>query len=162
MARITQQKITPFLSFENQAEAAAKFYVSVFKRSKLLGLSRYGEAGPMPKGSVMTADFRIEGQRFTALNGGPSGFNQAVSFAVHCRTQNEVDYYWRRLTSGGGREIMCGWLQDKFGLSWQIVPDLLLELVTGKDKAKAARAMGAMMKMKKIDIAGIKRAALGR
>jgi predicted 3-demethylubiquinone-9 3-methyltransferase (glyoxalase superfamily) len=153
-------KITPFLWFDNNAEEAAKFYTSVFKNSKLGEIGRYGDAGPGPKGSVMTASFSIEGLEFTALNGGPHfKFNESVSFVVHCKTQEEVDEYWAKLTADGGQEVQCGWLKDKFGMSWQIVPDALLELISDKDAAKVQRVMQAMMQMVKIDIGKLKQAA---
>jgi len=153
-------KITPFLWFDDKAEEAAKFYTSVFKNSKLGAISRYGDAGPGPKGSVMTASFSIEGMEFTALNGGPHfKFNESVSFVVHCKTQQEVDEYWSKLLADGGQESQCGWLKDKFGMSWQITPDRLVELITNKDAAKSQRAMQAMMQMTKIDIAKIEQAA---
>ena len=153
-------KITPFLWFENQAEEAATFYVSVFKNSKITRVTRYGDAGPKPKGTVMTVDFELDGQEFTALNGGPEfKFNEAVSFTVNCKTQQEVDEFWRKLTAGGGQEIECGWLKDKYGLAWQITPTILTELIGDPDPQKANRVMAAMMKMKKIDIATLKRAA---
>jgi predicted 3-demethylubiquinone-9 3-methyltransferase (glyoxalase superfamily) len=153
-------KITPFLWFENQAEEAATFYVSVFKNSKITRVTRYGDAGPKPKGTVMTVDFELDGQEFTALNGGPEfKFNEAVSFTVNCKTQEEVDEFWRKLTAGGGQEIECGWLKDKYGLAWQITPTILTELIGDPDPQKANRVMAAMMKMKKIDIATLKRAA---
>lgn len=153
-------KITPFLWFDNRAEEAAKFYTSVFKNSKLGAISRYGDAGPGPKGSVMTASFSIEGVEFTALNAGPHfKFNESVSFVVHCNMQEEVDEYWSKLTADGGQEGDCGWLKDKFGMSWQITPNRLLELIGDKDPAKSQRAMQAMMQMKKIDIAKIEQAA---
>jgi len=152
-------KITPFLWFDGQAEEAAKFYVSVFKNSKMGKVVRYGEAGPGPKGSVMVASFQVDGQEFTALNGGPQfKFTEAVSFVVHCKTQEEVDYYWDKLLASGGQESMCGWLKDKFGLSWQITPDALLELVSDPDPAISQSVMKAMMQMRKIDIEGLKRA----
>jgi predicted 3-demethylubiquinone-9 3-methyltransferase (glyoxalase superfamily) len=153
-------KITPFLWFDNNAEDAAKFYTSVFKNSKLGEIRRYGDAGPGPKGSVMIASFSIEDIEFTALNGGPHfKFNESVSFVVHCKTQEEVDEYWSRLTADGGQEGDCGWLKDKFGMSWQITPSRLLELIGDKDPAKSQRAMRAMMQMKKIDIAKIEQAS---
>src|SRR4051812_32297791 len=149
------RKITPFLWFDTQAEEAAKFYVSVFKDAKLGKVTRYGDAGPGPKGSVMTASFQIEGEEFTALNGGPQfKFTEAVSFVVHCQDQAEVDYYWDKLTASGGKEVACGWLKDRYGLSWQIVPKELPELV-----AKSPSAMQAMLQMKKLDIAALQRAA---
>ena len=153
------QKITSMLWFDGKAEEAAKFYVSIFKNSKMGKVVRYGDAGPGPKGSVMVASFEVEGQEFTALNGGPQfKFNESVSFVVHCKTQQEVDYYWDKLLAGGGQESMCGWLKDKFGLSWQITPDALLELLSDPDPAISQSVMKAMMQMKKIDIEGLKRA----
>jgi len=149
------QKITPFLWFDHQAEEAAKFYVSVFKDSKMGQVSRYGEGMPLPKGTVMKAAFEIEGQSFVALNGGPQfKFTEAVSFVVNCETQKEIDYYWDKLTGGGGNEVQCGWLKDKYGLSWQIVPTVLPQLVK-----KSGRVMEALMHMKKLDIAALERAA---
>jgi predicted 3-demethylubiquinone-9 3-methyltransferase (glyoxalase superfamily) len=156
------QKITPFLWFDANAEEAVAFYTSVFKDSKVLATSRYGEAGPGPKGSVMTMNFVLDGQEFIALNAGPHfQFNEAVSFVVDCETQQEVDYYWTKLTAGGGKEVQCGWLKDKFGLSWQITPTILPQLLQDKDAQKANRVMQAMMKMVKIDIEGLKRAYKG-
>jgi predicted 3-demethylubiquinone-9 3-methyltransferase (glyoxalase superfamily) len=153
------QKITPFLWFDNNAEEAAKFYVSVFKKGKIRSVSRYSEGAPAPAGTVMTVEFDLLGQRFVALNGGPVfKFNEAISFVVSCKTQREVDYYWKKL-SAGGKEVQCGWLQDKYGVSWQIVPTVLMELMMSKDRAKAARVTQAMMKMVKLDIAGLKKAA---
>jgi len=155
------QKITPFLWFDTQAEAAANFYVSIFKNSKVLSLTRCGDAGPGPKGSVLTAQFELEGLPFTALNGGPHfKFTEAVSFVVNCTTQEEVDHFWDQLVEGG-KESQCGWLKDKYGMSWQIVPTVLVELLQDKDPAKASRVMQAMMKMVKIDIETLKRAAAG-
>jgi len=154
------QKITPFLWFDSQAEEAANFYVSVFKNSKVASISRYGEAGPGPAGSVMTVSFELDGQPFTALNAGPAfKFTEAISFVVHCKTQEEVDHYWNKLTSAGGQESMCGWLKDKYGLSWQITPTALIELLNVPDREKSKRVMSAMMKMKKIDIAELQKAA---
>ena len=136
------QNITPFLWFDNQAEEAANFYVSVFKNSKIKQISHYGDAGPGPKGSVMLVAFEINGQEFMALNGGPQfKFTEAVSFVVHCKTQDEVDYYWEKLTADGGATSQCGWLKDKYGLSWQITPDMLLELINDPDAAKAKRVI---------------------
>ena len=150
------QKITPFLWFDNQAEEAMNFYVSIFKNSKVLSVNRYGEGAPAPKGTVMTANFQLEGQAFTALNGGPMfKFTPAISFVVHCETQAEVDEYWAKL-SAGGKENQCAWLEDKFGVSWQIVPNVLIELLSDTDPAKAGRVMQAMMQMTKIDIAMLK------
>lgn len=152
------QKISPFLWFDNQAEQAAQFYVSVFPKSKILSVSRYGDAGPGPKGTVMTVDFELSGQRFIALNGGPQfKFTEAISFSVDCKTQEEVDRYWGRL-SEGGEEGPCGWLKDRYGLSWQINPTVLGKMLGDPDRAKAKRAMEAMLKMKKIDIAELKKA----
>ena len=152
------QKITPFLWFDGQAEEAANFYVSIFPNSKIRKVMRYSEAGPAPAGSVMTVDFELDGQRFTALNGGPVyKFTAAISFVVHCQTPDEGDHYWDKL-SAGGSEVQCGWLKDKYGLSWQVVPSALIELVQDKDPAKSQRVMAAMMQMKKIDIAGLKAA----
>ena len=151
------QEITPFLWYDNQAEEAANFYVSIFKNSKVLSLVRYGEAGPGPKGSVMTVEFELEGQKFVGLNGGPLfKFTEAVSFAIKCETQEEVDYFWEKLTADGGAESQCGWLKDKYGLSWQVVPTALIEML--KDSAKSQRVMQAVMQMKKIDIETAKKA----
>jgi len=154
--------ITPFLWFDNQAEEAMNFYVSVFKNSKVLDISRFGSEGPGPKGQVMTATFELNGQQFTALNGGPQnfGFSEAISFYVSCENQEEVDYLWERLTDGG-EPGPCGWLKDKYGLSWQIVPTALTDLLGDKDPARAGRAMQAMLKMSKIDIEGLRKAANG-
>jgi predicted 3-demethylubiquinone-9 3-methyltransferase (glyoxalase superfamily) len=153
------QKISPFLWFDNQAEEAAKFYTSIFRHSSMGKISRYGDAGPGPKGSVMTVEFQLEGQEFVALNGGPLfKFNEAVSFVVNCETQAEVDYYWAEL-SAGGEEVQCGWLKDKYGLSWQIVPTILGELMTEKDDAKSQRVVQAMLKMVKLDIRTLEAAA---
>ena len=154
------QKISPFLWFDSNAEEAANFYVSIFKDSKILKIARYGEAGPGPAGSVMVVNFQIEGQDFIALNGGPLfKFTEAISFVINCQTQEEVDHYWNRLTAGGGQESQCGWLKDKYGLSWQVTPTILGELLADKDQKKAQRVMQAMLQMKKIDIAALKRAA---
>src|SRR5215467_3549086 len=153
------QKITPMLWFDTQAEEAAKFYVSVFPKSKILKTARYGDAGPGAKGSVMTVEFELAGQRMTALNGGPQfKFTEALSLVVDCKDQKEVDHYWSKL-SKGGEESMCGWLKDRYGLSWQVTPRILIELVSGADKKKARRVMEAMFKMRKIDIAALKAAA---
>jgi len=155
------QKITPFLWFDNNAEEAAKFYASVFPNSKILKTARYGEAGPGPKGSVMTVEFELDGQRMIALNGGPQfKFTEAISLSVDCKTQEEVDHYWTKL-SQGGKEQPCGWLKDKYGLSWQVNPAILGELLSGPDAKKAKRVMEAMLKMKKIDIEGLKKAYAG-
>ena len=156
------QKITPFLWFDGRAEEAANFYTSVFKNSKIGTVSRYGEGGPGPKGSVMSATFQLEGQEFIALNGGPQySFTPAISFFIHCETQEEVDHYWDKL-SEGGRTVQCGWLQDKFGLSWQVIPTILFKLLNDKDPAKSKRVMQAMLKMIKLDIQGLKDAYEGK
>jgi predicted 3-demethylubiquinone-9 3-methyltransferase (glyoxalase superfamily) len=151
---------TPFLWFDTNAEEAVNFYISVFRNSKIVNMSRYGDAGPGPKGQVMVASFEINGQPFMALNGGPIfKFNESVSFVMTCDTQEEIDDYWSKLTQDGGQESMCGWLKDKFGLSWQIVPAELSALMRDKDPARAKRATEAMFKMRKLDIAALKRAA---
>ena len=156
------QKITTFLWFDGNAEEAVNFYTSVFKNSKIRDTVRYGESGPRPKGDVMIIDFELNGQQFTALNGGPEfKFNEAISLLVHCDSQEEVDYYWEKLQEGGGQEIDCGWLKDKFGLAWQITPDVLLDLIRDSDEKKKDRVMKAMMQMKKIDIKKIQEAAQG-
>lgn len=153
------QKISPFLWFETEAEDAAKFYVSIFRNSRIVKVARYGDAGPGPKGGVMTVGFELEGQTFTALNGGPMlKFNEAISFVVDCTTQAEVDHYWDRLLDGGTAR-QCGWLKDRYGLSWQIVPRVLVELLSGSDPAKAGRVMQAMLGMVKLDIAKLQQAA---
>jgi predicted 3-demethylubiquinone-9 3-methyltransferase (glyoxalase superfamily) len=155
------QKITPFLWFDGKAQEAANFYVSIFKNSKILNLARYGEAGPGPKGTVMLATFQIEGQKFMALNGGPQyTISPAISFYVDCETQAEVDELWEKLTAGGS-EVQCGWLRDKFGVSWQIIPKALIELMQDKDPVKSQRVFKAMMGMIKIDIEALKRAYRG-
>lgn len=155
------QKITPFLWFNGQAEEAMNFYVSIFKNSKVITVQRYGDAGPGPKGSVMSATFQLEGQDFYALNGGPQfTFTPAISFFVSCETQGEVDELWEKL-SEGGEKGRCAWLKDKFGLSWQIVPTALGKLLSDKDPEKSKRVMQAMMKMGKIDIAGLQKAYEG-
>jgi predicted 3-demethylubiquinone-9 3-methyltransferase (glyoxalase superfamily) len=152
------QKITPFLWFDGKAEEAMNFYVSIFKNSKPGQIVRYGDAGPGPKGSVMTVTFQIEGQEFYALNGGPVfNFTPAISFFVNCETQQEVDDLWDKLCEGG-KPNRCGWLQDKFGISWQIIPKALGEMLHDPDPVKSKRVMGAMMQMAKIDIAGLKQA----
>ena len=152
------QKITPFLWFNDKAEEAMRFYVSIFKNSKVGNISRYGDAGPGPKGTVMVAQFELDGQEFLALNGGPQfTFSPAVSFVVNCKTQDEVDEYWEKL-SAGGETNQCGWLRDKYGLSWQIVPTILGELMQDKDPEKSGRVMKAMLQMHKIDIEGLKKA----
>lgn len=156
------QRITPFLWFEkNNAEEAMNHYVSIFPNSKVLRVTRYGETGPGAPGTVMTADFELDGQQFVGLNGGPHDkFNWAVSFVVNCETQEEVDYYWEKL-SEGGEKSRCGWVKDKFGLWWQVTPTILTELIGDKDPDKVNRVMEAMMKMDKIEIAPIKRAYSG-
>jgi predicted 3-demethylubiquinone-9 3-methyltransferase (glyoxalase superfamily) len=158
------QRITPFLWFDDQAEEAAKFYVSVFKNSKITGTSHYtGEEPSGQKGSVMTVSFELDGQEFVALNGGPRfKFTEAVSFVVNCETQEEIDYYWEKLTADGGEEVQCGWLTDKFGLSWQVVPAKIREWMEDKDPARSQRVMHAVMEMKKLDMAAMQRAYDGK
>jgi predicted 3-demethylubiquinone-9 3-methyltransferase (glyoxalase superfamily) len=152
------QKITPFLWFNDQAEEAMNFYTSIFKNAKVGTVSRFGEGGNGQPGKVMTASFELEGLEFVALNGGPEySFTPAISFFVHCETQAEVDEFWEKL-SAGGEKGPCGWLKDKFGMSWQIVPDILMELMGDPDPEKASRVTQAMLQMSKIDIAGLKRA----
>jgi predicted 3-demethylubiquinone-9 3-methyltransferase (glyoxalase superfamily) len=152
------QKITPFLWFDNNAEEAVKFYVSIFKNSKIVSIARYGDAGPGPKGTVMTVAFQLEGQEFLALNGGPLfKFNESISFVVNCETQEEVDQFWKKL-SEGGEKSRCGWLKDKYGLSWQVVPTVLGEMLQDKDPKKSPRVMKAMLQMDKMDIAALKQA----
>ena len=160
--RNLMQKVTPFLWFDDEAEEAAKFYTSIFKNSKIGKIARYGKEGfevhGRQPGTVMTVEFEIDGQKFVALNGGPQfKFTEAVSFAVDCKTQEEVDMLWKKLTEGG-EESVCGWLKDKYGLSWQITPTVLGEMLADKDPKKAGRVMTAMLKMKKIDIATLKKA----
>lgn len=156
-------KISPFLWFDTQAEEAANFYVSIFGGSRIVSTSRYGEAGPGPQGSVMTVEFELEGQSFIALNGGPQfHFSEAVSFSVDCGTQAEVDAYWDRLTADGGEPGPCGWLKDKFGLSWQINPRILGEMLSDPDREKAKRVMEAMLRMTKIEIPALQRAYDGK
>lgn len=151
-------KITPVLWFDDKAEEAANFYISIFKNSKIINVSHYGEGAPRPAGTVMTVTFILDGEEFIALNGGPEfKFSEAISFLVHCETQEEVDYFWEKLTEGG-EEVQCGWLKDKFGLSWQIVPDALSELLSDPDPEKAKRVMSAMLQMRKIDINVLKEA----
>jgi len=152
------QKITPFLWYDNNAEEAVSLYISVFKNSKITDITRYGDAGPGPKGSVMTIAFQLEGQDFIALNGGPMfKFTEAISLSVDCKTQQEVDELWEKL-SAGGQPGQCGWLKDKFGLSWQIVPSALVEMLQDQDAEKSNRVMQAMMQMRKIDVASLRRA----
>ncbi|PYQ47706.1 MAG: hypothetical protein DMF59_18170 [Acidobacteria bacterium] len=156
------QKITPFLWFDNQAEEAAKFYTSIFKNSKIKNVSRYGDAGPGPKGQVMVVAFELAGQEFLALNGGPQfKFTEAVSMMVNCETQEEVDYFWDKL-SAGGQIIECGWLKDKYGFPWQVTPVILNEMLRDKDPVKSQRVMKAMLQMKKIDIPTLKKAYDGK
>lgn len=159
------QKITPFLWFNNEAEAAVKFYRSIFKKSKINGITRYSaeaaDVSGQPKGSVMTVDFELNGQKFTAINGGPHfKFTEAISFVVNCETQKEVDHYWKKL-SAGGETSQCGWLKDKYGVSWQVVPTLLLKILAGKDSAKSSRVTQAMLQMTKLDIKAFQKAAKG-
>ena len=160
-------KITPCLWFDDQAEEAARFYTGIFRGSRILHVSRYAEAGReihgKPAGSAMTVEFELEGQRFTALNGGPQyRFSEAISLMVQCETQREVDHYWERLSQGGDESAQqCGWLKDRYGLSWQIVPEALPELIGGPDPAKSQRAMQAMFRMKKLDIDALRRAYAG-
>lgn len=155
------QKITTFLTFNDQAEEAVKLYTSVFKNSKVLSTSRYGDAGPGPKGTMMSATFQLEGQQFVALNGGPTfTFAQGISLFVNCETQAEIDELWEKL-SEGGEKGRCGWLTDRFGVSWQIVPSVLGKLLTDQDAEKAKRVMAAMLQMRKLDIAGLQQASEG-
>jgi predicted 3-demethylubiquinone-9 3-methyltransferase (glyoxalase superfamily) len=163
---LAAQKITPCLWFDSEAAEAANFYVSIFKNSRIGSVNRYGKEGRdvhgKPAGSVMSVEFEIEGQKFVGLNGGPQfKFTEAVSFQIHCETQAETDHYWNRLTEGG-KEVACGWLKDKFGLSWQVVPTQLFEMLSDKDAAKTERVTKAFLKMKKFDIAALRRAFEGR
>ena len=156
-----QKKITTFLTYDNQAEEAINFYTSIFENSRILSTNRYGDAGPGPKGSLMTATFELEGEEFIALNGGPSfSFSQGISLLVRCETQAEVDELWEKL-SEGGQQGPCGWLTDKFGVSWQVVPRVLGELLSDPDAEKAQRVMSAMLQMSRIDIEGLERAYAG-
>ena len=161
------QKITPFLWFDSQAEETARFYTQIFKDSKILSVSRYGKAGAeasgRPKGTVMTVAIQLDGQEFLALNGGPHfKFTEAISLVVNCESQEEVNYYWEKLSAGGDEKAQqCGWLKDKYGLSWQVAPTVLIKLVNDPDYEKSQRAMKAMLHMKKIDIAALKRASEG-
>ncbi len=163
----TVQKISPFLWFDSEAEQAAKFYTGIFKNSRIVTISRYGKAGfeahHRPAGSVMVVVFELEGQEFAALNGGPIfKFNEAISFQVKCETQKDIDYYWEKLSAGGDPKAQqCGWLKDKYGLSWQVVPTIMAELFKDEKSAKAQRVMEAMLPMKKLDIAALKKAAAG-
>ncbi|MFI5173694.1 MAG: VOC family protein [Terriglobia bacterium] len=152
------QKITPFLWFDGKTEEAMNFYVSIFKNSKVVNISRYGEGGPAPKGTVMSTTFQLEGQQFMALNGGPAfTFSHAISFFVNCETQEEVDELWEKLSAGGQKE-RCGWLKDKYGVSWQIIPSVLGEMLNDPDPVKSSRVMQAMLQMNKIDINRLKEA----
>jgi len=152
------QKITPFLWFDGKAEEAMRFYVSIFKNSKVGAITRYGDAGPGPKGTVMVVTFQLDGQEFIALNGGPQfTFSPAISFVVNCETQEEVDAFWEKLAEGG-EKLQCGWLRDKYGLSWQIVPTVLGEMMQDKDVEKSQRVMKAMLQMTKLDIKRLKQA----
>jgi predicted 3-demethylubiquinone-9 3-methyltransferase (glyoxalase superfamily) len=156
------QRITPFLWFDGQAEEAVNFYVSVFKDSKVTGTTHYGEGMPLPNGTVMTVDFELNGQQFVALNGGPGfKFTQAVSFVINCETQEEIDYYWEKLTANGGEEVQCGWLKDKYGLSWQVVPSKFFA-EWAKDPAGLQRVMDEVMKMTKLDLAALQAAYDGK
>jgi predicted 3-demethylubiquinone-9 3-methyltransferase (glyoxalase superfamily) len=161
------QKITPCLWFDDQAEEAAEFYTAIFSNSRIVSITRYGEAGHevhgKPVGTVMIVAFELDGQAFTALNGGPVfTFNEAISFQVHCETQEEVDYYWKKLSEGGDDKAQqCGWLKDKYGASWQVVPTVLIGMINDPDAEKSQRAMAAMLHMKKIDIETLKRAYAG-
>jgi predicted 3-demethylubiquinone-9 3-methyltransferase (glyoxalase superfamily) len=161
------QKITPCLWFDHQAEEAAEFYTAIFSNSKIVNIARYGEAGQevhgKPAGTVMTVAFELDGQAFTALNGGPTfKFNEAISLQVNCEAQEDVDYYWEKLSAGGDETAQqCVWLKDRFGVSWQIVPRILVEMLNDADGSKSQRVMSAMMQMKKIDIDGLKKAAVG-
>jgi predicted 3-demethylubiquinone-9 3-methyltransferase (glyoxalase superfamily) len=158
----TMPNITPFLWFDTQAEEAAKFYTTVFSNSKIVETTYYGEGGSKPPGTVLTVAFDLEGRRFIALNGGPHfQFSEAVSFSIDCKSQDEVDYYWNKLTAEGGGPLKCGWLKDRFGVSWQVVPDMMPRLLQDPDRAKAGRVMKAMLKMKKTVIADIEAAANG-
>jgi predicted 3-demethylubiquinone-9 3-methyltransferase (glyoxalase superfamily) len=155
------KKITPFLWFDTEAEEAAKFYVSIFKKSRINRLRRYGDEGAGPKGKVMTVEFTLNGQKFVGLNGGPGHkHTDAISFVVECETQREVDTYWKKL-SEGGKEIQCGWLTDRYGVAWQVVPRVLLEMISDKDPEKRTRVMKAMMPMVKLDIKKLKQAYKG-
>lgn len=158
------QKITPFLWFDKQAEEAVNFYTTVFKKSKINTITRYNKAGAevsgMAEGMAMTVEFELDGQTFVALNGGPVyKFSPAISFVINCKDQEEIDWYWSKLTGDGGQEVQCGWLTDQFGVSWQVVPTTLPKLLTNKDPEKAGRVMQAMLAMKKIDISALEKAA---
>jgi predicted 3-demethylubiquinone-9 3-methyltransferase (glyoxalase superfamily) len=156
---MSEQKITTFLWFNDNAEEAVNYYTSIFKDSKILDVTRYGDAGPGPKGSVMTMTFQLNGQEFIALNGGPHfKFTEAISLFVKCDSQREVDELWTKLTSDGGAESQCGWLKDKYGLSWQIVPSEFLKMMVDKDPERSKRVFGAMMQMKKLDLGQLQKA----
>jgi predicted 3-demethylubiquinone-9 3-methyltransferase (glyoxalase superfamily) len=158
----TGQRITTFLWFDNQAEEAAKYYASIFRNSRVGDIARYGKSGPGPEGSVMTIEFTLDGQDFVALNGGPEfKFTEAISLVVNCANQEEVDYYWDKL-SAGGQEVQCGWVKDKYGLSWQVTPTILMEMLKDKDPERRERVMNTMMKMVKLDIAPIQKAYDGK
>ncbi len=160
---IQKQKITPFLWFDQNAEEAVRFYTSIWKDSKVLSESRWGEGGPVPKGALMTAKFQLAGQEFIALNGGPRfRFTEAISLVVHCESQEEIDVLWEKLIAGGGAPGQCGWLKDKFGLSWQVVPTALGDLLGDKEPAKAGRVGAALLKMSKIDLATLQKAHAGQ
>ena len=160
---MSPQKIKTYLWFDHQAEEAANLYTSIFKNSKILSVERYGDAGPGPMGTAMTVNFQLEGQEFIALNGGPQyKFTEAISLQVDCETQDEVDRLWNKLTADGGEESMCGWLKDKFGLSWQIIPTALFRLMSDPDPDKSKRVMQAMLQMKKIDVPTLERAHAGK
>ncbi len=158
-----KQKITPFLWFDTQAEAAAKFYTSVFKDSKIVGTTRYGEHGPGAKGSVMTVSFELNGEKFVALNGGPHfKFTEAISLVINCETQDEIDYFWEKLTADGGQEVECGWLKDKYGLCWQVVPSAFWNWAESGDAAAMERVMNGVMTMRKLDLAKLQTAHDGK
>lgn len=162
MSTLARNKITPFLWFADQAEQAVAFYTSLFRHSRVGTVLRYGPAGPGPEGSVMTIDFELEGQAFTALNGGPVfSFDPAISFVVHCEDQAEVDHYWHGLLEGGGQENQCGWLADRYGVSWQVVPAVLLRMLQDADAARVQRVTAAMLQMRKLDVAAFERAYRG-
>ncbi|MGW0364424.1 VOC family protein [Streptomyces sp. NPDC002990] len=159
---MTSKGFTTCLWFDGNAEAAAEFYVSVFKDGRIGRIGRYTEAGPGPAGEVMVVEFEINGQKFVGLNGGPQfAFTEAVSFQIHCADQAEADHYWEALTADGGQEVACGWLKDKFGLSWQVIPTEAIDLISDPDPERATRASAALLKMKKLDVAQLRRAAEG-
>jgi predicted 3-demethylubiquinone-9 3-methyltransferase (glyoxalase superfamily) len=156
------QEIVPNLWFDTEAEESAEFYCSIFPNSKILNVARYTEAGPREAGMVMTVDFELNGNRFTAINGGPEfKFDEAVSFLITCEDQDEIDHYWEKLIADGGQESMCGWLKDKYGLSWQVVPEGFAEIFSDPDPEKAKRTMEALLKMRKLDVAALRAAAEG-